>query len=105
VGGARFRAEGVDGLRDRSSRPHLLHRPTLVAVIERVEACAANTGAANRSPWRSAPATVSRIPKRLNLNRLAALEPAEPFRRYERDKPGELALTTKVLIITGGPGV
>ena len=36
------------------------------------------------------PATVSRILRRLGLNKLAALEPAEPVRRYERDNPGEL---------------
>jgi transposase InsO family protein len=36
------------------------------------------------------PATVSRILRRLGLNRIAALEPAEPVRRYERDHPGEL---------------
>jgi transposase InsO family protein len=36
------------------------------------------------------PATVSRILYRLGLNRLAALEPAEPIRRYERQHPGEL---------------
>jgi hypothetical protein len=36
------------------------------------------------------PATVSRILWRLGLNRLAALEPAEPVRRYERDRPGEM---------------
>src|SRR6202042_3794388 len=35
-------------------------------------------------------ATVSRILKRLGLNRLAALEPAEPVRRYERVAPGEI---------------
>jgi len=35
-------------------------------------------------------ATVSRILKRLGLNRLAALEPAEPVRRYERAAPGEI---------------
>jgi hypothetical protein len=28
--------------------------------------------------------------KRLGLNRIAALEPAEPIRRYERAKPGDL---------------
>ena len=28
--------------------------------------------------------------KRLGLNRLSALEPAEPPRRYQRDRPGEL---------------
>jgi transposase InsO family protein len=36
------------------------------------------------------PATVSRILKRLGLNRIAALEPAEPVRRYEWKKPGEM---------------
>ena len=36
------------------------------------------------------PATVSRVLRRLGLNKLSALEPAEPVRRYEREKPGEL---------------
>ena len=36
------------------------------------------------------PASVSRILKRLGLNRLSALEPAEPVRRYERQRPGEM---------------
>lgn len=35
-------------------------------------------------------ATVSRFLRRLGLNRLAALEPAESIRRYERQHPGEL---------------
>jgi transposase InsO family protein len=35
-------------------------------------------------------ATISRILKRLGLNRLSALEPAEPIRRYERATPGEI---------------
>src|SRR5271169_2346796 len=35
-------------------------------------------------------ATVSRILRRLGLNRLSALEPAEPIRRYERAAPGEI---------------
>ena len=35
-------------------------------------------------------ATVSRVLKRLGLNRLSALEPAEPPRRYQRERPGEL---------------
>jgi hypothetical protein len=36
------------------------------------------------------PATVSRILRRRRLNKLSALEPAEPLRRYERERPGEL---------------
>jgi len=36
------------------------------------------------------PATVSRILRRLGLNRIRDLDPAEPVRRYEREKPGEM---------------
>ena len=36
------------------------------------------------------PATVSRVLHRLGLNKLSALEPAEPVRRYECEHPGEL---------------
>jgi hypothetical protein len=35
-------------------------------------------------------ATVSRVLKRLGLNKLKALDPVEPVRRYEREHPGEL---------------
>jgi transposase InsO family protein len=89
---ARYRHEGAGGLADRSSRPHRLHRPTPAAVVERVEAL-------RRQRWIGkqiaaevgvSPATVSRILRRLGLNRIAALEPAEPVRRYEREHPGEL---------------
>jgi transposase InsO family protein len=89
---ARYRGEGESGLRDRSSRPHRLYRPTPQAIVARVEtlrrlritakAIAAEVGVS--------PATVSRILWRLGLNKLSALEPAEPVRRYEREHPGEL---------------
>jgi len=36
------------------------------------------------------PATLSRIFRRRGLNRLSALEPAEPIRRYARERAGEL---------------
>jgi hypothetical protein len=36
------------------------------------------------------PATVSRILRRLGLNRIRNLEPAEPERRYERETLGEI---------------
>jgi len=89
---ARFKAEGIEGLRDRSSRPHRLHRPTPIAIVERVEALRRQrwTGKQIALDVGVSPATVSRILKRLGLNRLAALEPAEPVRRYQRDHPGEL---------------
>ena len=35
---ARFEAAGFDGLKDRSSRPPRLYRPTPAAIVEQVEA-------------------------------------------------------------------
>lgn len=89
---ARFEAEGVTGLQDRSSRPHRLNRPTPEAVVAQVEALRRQrwTGKQIAAETGVSPATVSRILKRLGLNRISALEPAEPVRRYERENPGEL---------------
>jgi transposase InsO family protein len=88
----RYGKEGRAGLNDRSSRPHRLYRPTPQGVIDQIEvlrrqrlpgkAIAAKTGVS--------PATVSRVLRRLGLNKLSSLEPAEPVRRYERERPGEL---------------
>jgi transposase InsO family protein len=88
----RFRAEGVDGLRDRSSRPLSLPSQTAPATCAAVEALRRQryTGKQIAAEVGVSPATVSRILRRLGLNRLSALEPAEPVRRYEREHPGEL---------------
>ena len=88
----RYESEGLAGLQDRSSRPQHLHRPTPQPVIERIEALRRRrlTGQAIAAEVGVSPATVSRVLKRLGLNRLSALEPAEPVRRYEREHPGEL---------------
>ena len=88
----RYRREGLAGLSDRSSRPRRLHRPTPQAVVEQVETLrrVRRTGKQIAAELGISPATVSRILKRLGLNRLNALEPAEPVRRYERSKPGEM---------------
>ena len=89
---ARFRAEGAAGLQDRSSRPHSSPGQTPPATCERVEALRRqrHTGALIAAQVGVSPATVSRILRRLGLNRLSALEPAEPVRRYERAAPGEI---------------
>ena len=88
----RFRAEGVDGLRDRSSRPHSLPSQTPPATCAVVEALRRqrHTGKQIAAEVGVSPATVSRILQRLGLNRMRDLEPAEPVRRYEREHPGEL---------------
>src|SRR6202041_1392970 len=89
---ARFRAEGAAGLQDRPSRPHSSPGQTPLATCERVEALRRqrHTGEQIAAEVGVSAATVSRVLKRLGLNRMAALEPAEPIRRYERERPGEL---------------
>jgi transposase len=88
----RYKAEGLAGLQDRSSKPKRLRRPTPQPTVERIEALRRQrlTGKAIATETGVSPATVSRILKRLGLNKLSALEPAEPVRRYEREHPGEL---------------
>ncbi|BBF91343.1 IS481 family transposase [Blastochloris tepida] len=88
----RFRAEGVDGLRDRSSRPLSSPGQTAPATCAAVEALRRQrcTGKQIAAELGLSPATVSRILRRRGLNKLSALEPAEPVRRYERQHPGEI---------------
>ena len=88
----RFEAEGVEGLRDRSSRPLFSPSQARPAVCASVEALRRqrHTGKQIAAEVGVSAATVSRILRRLGLNRLSALEPAEPVRRYERAAPGEI---------------
>jgi transposase len=88
----RHRAEGAVGLADRSSRPKRLYRPTPQPIVERVEVLRRQrlTGKAIAAEVGVSPATVSRILRRLGLNKLKALELSQPVRRYEREHPGEL---------------
>jgi transposase InsO family protein len=88
----RFRVEGAGGLRDRSSRPLSSPRQTPPATCAAVEAMRRQryTGKQIAAELAISPATVSRILRRLGLNKLRSLEPAEPVRRYEREHPGEL---------------
>ena len=88
----RFRAEGVDGLRDRSSRPLSLPSQTPPATCAAVEVLRRqrHTGKQIAAEVGVSAATVSRILRRLGLNRMRDLEPAEPVRRYQREHPGEL---------------
>ena len=88
----RYHREGLAGLRDRSSRPLRLRRPTPDILIEQVEALRRmrRTGQQIATELRLSPATVSRILRRLGLNKISALEPAPPVHRYERAHPGEM---------------
>ena len=88
----RYREEGVEGLRDRSSRPLSSASQTSLATCASIEVLRRQryTGKQIAAEVKVSSATVSRVLKRLGINRMAALEPAEPVRRYEREKPGEL---------------
>lgn len=88
----RFRQEGVDGLRDRSSRPHSLPSQTPLATADAAEVLRRDrhTQSHIASALGLSIATVSRIMKARGLSRLRSIEPKEPRPRYERQAPGEL---------------
>ena len=88
----RFRVDGVDGLHDHSSKPLSSPGQTPAATCAEIEMLRRqrHTGQQIAVELGISPATVSRVLRRLGLNRLSSLEPAEPVRRYEREKPGEM---------------
>ena len=88
----RFAAVGTAGLVDRSSRPHRLYRPTPAVTAQQIEVLRRQrwTGKQIAKATGVSPATVSRVLKRLGLNKLKALDPVEPIRRYQRQYPGEM---------------
>src|SRR4051812_1789395 len=88
----RYRQEGEPGLRDRSSEPRSVPHRT---PEDRVEAIAAlrrvrMTGPEIAECLGMALSTVSVVLRRIGLGKLSRLEPLEPIRRYERQRPGEL---------------
>lgn len=88
----RFRTHGLEGLRDRSSRPHSLPSQTPLATCDTVESLRRQrrTQSHIAAQLNLSPATVSRILRRRGLSRLSSLEPAQPRPRYERETPGEI---------------
>ena len=88
----RFHAEGLAGLRDRSSRPHKLRRPTSPEVIEQIIALRRQrwTGKQIAKQTATSPATVSRVLRAARLSRMRDLEPPAPPVRYEYGEPGGL---------------
>ena len=88
----RFEAEGVEGLRDRSSRPHSSPSQAAPAVARRSRLCEGSAILAIRSRPRSGfrrPPSAA-FSSASASTALSALEPAEPVRRYERAAPGEI---------------
>jgi transposase InsO family protein len=88
---ARFRAEGIAGLQDRSSRPQCSPRTTHPLRVARVLALRQRKlpGFQIARAAKLAKATVSRLLHR-HRQRLTQLSPPPPIQRYERAHPGEL---------------
>ena len=89
---ARYRAEGVAGLVDRSSAPQRVPRRTavervrVIELLRRLRMTAAEIAEALAMPL----STVSAVLKRIGLGKRSRLEPVEPPNRYECSRPGEL---------------
>jgi len=88
----RFKAEGQDGMADRSSRPCLSPAKTDQALAQRIITLRRQrlTGRHIALQTGVSPATVSRVLKRAGLSRMKDMEPAEPVIRYEYPEPGGL---------------
>ena len=86
----RFRAEGREGLSDRSSRPARLRSPTSEEVRARVRALRLERRTMRQIALETklSITTVRRILKAVGMNRLKYLDPAPPARRYEHPAPG-----------------
>ena len=88
----RYRAEGLAGLQDRSSRPALSPRALPDALREQVIALRRQrrTGRFIARQLGLSPASVSRILRGAHLSRWREIEPGPPVLRYQREHPGEL---------------
>lgn len=88
----RYQKAGAAALVDRSSRPHRSPRQTPLVVVEEILRLRRRrqTGPQIASRVGSSPATVARVLAREGLSRLKNLDPKQPVRRYQRDRPGEL---------------
>jgi transposase len=88
----RYREQGVAGLRDRSFRPHRSPRRTSEERFMEIEQLRRErwTGVRIAQQLGLSPATVSRVLRRLKLNRIRDLEPRLAPNRYEHAAPGDL---------------
>jgi transposase InsO family protein len=88
----RYQQEGVAGLRDRRSRPHRSPRSTSVERVMEIERLRRErwTGVRIAQQLGLSPATISRVLRRLKLNRIRDIEPQLPPNRYEHAAPGDL---------------
>src|SRR4051794_41473497 len=87
----RWRAEGEEGLLDRSSAPKRIPHRTPPATVEAITALRRlrMTAAEIAETLGLALSTVSAWLRRIDLGKRSRLEPPEPPNRYERSRPGE----------------
>ena len=103
----RYQQAGLQGLRDRSSRPQRSPSQTLGTLCEQVLALRRQrwTGVRIAQTTGLSRATVSRILRRHRLSRARDLQPPVPIVRYEHPHPGDLLhLDTKKLARIARPG-
>ncbi len=88
----RYRQHGVAGLKDRSSRPQRSPRATPQDRVMEIERLRRErwTGVRIAQQLGLSRATVSRVLRRLKLNRIRDLEPQPAVVRYEHAAPGDL---------------
>lgn len=89
---ARFQIGGLDGLLDRSSRPHHSPRQTSSSFVEMVLVLRRGHMPGYEIARRTglSPASVSRILRRAKLSRWRDLNPPPPVVRYEHPRPGDM---------------
>jgi transposase InsO family protein len=104
----RYREGGMPGLFDRTSRPRSSPTATSEILRKRVlELRQKRLVGREISETIGLPrATVSRILRKAGVGRLRSLQPPEPPRRYEHERPGDLLHIDikKLARIVGGPG-
>lgn len=103
----RFLAEGPEGLRDRSTRPHTIPRRVAEALVEKIVELRLLRMGPHRIGWtlEVARSTVYAVLRRLGLSHLRRLEPRREVRRYEWPAPGDMVhLDTKKLGRIAGVG-
>ena len=88
----RYRQEGEEGFRDRSSKPRHHPRRTPRARRRQIERLRRKgwSGPRIADHLKMPVSTVTVVVRRLGLNRLSKLAPPDPVVRYERSRPGSL---------------
>jgi transposase len=103
----RYEADGLDGLKDRSSRPHHSPRMTPVEVVEKIVWLRQNYVPARYHDLTISTSGVWRILKRPGMNRLPASQRYRRhnlrWKRYEKQRPRGLRHATASKIDFGSP--